>query len=521
FLLSPQINPKFQVVFMNLPITLKAPRFIDMYDRQGEQLIKAILNNRGKAEFKSAHTLAAFLNETMAKYPPLLSGVVHEAAFLIAEKNRLQAILEQQETEGVVNHDESPVFTWQIDNEIRRLDSEIDDINRRVFGHHRFCRTIALAQAEFLGANWPDYLISLGAALYFSEHALADLNLALNDFMKAGGSDLGAATTLYEALKFLADECDNLKLPMEFQEKWGADLFPSGFILLGPSLKNFNDWLNCVHPQALKLKGQLEKLKWASLGALLEAEGKVETYWQKAPINSDGPPCPMAPPPLDGAIYEPRSPAPVESLRVYSAAERLNTGFGRSALAILVLLFLAWQGHYLAHSRVFVYNGLGTQMLVQMGDKKLLLAPHSHGLLRQPSGRIYEIRASSDGLLLESFRQRLIPKPTIEVYNIGGGAPLAMWRGRPGTRLTLETGHFLGRPRWLISPADIFFRQMPRLGFGQRLVLNSYGDIQPDILLGMLTTFEDRQDLIRLQAVWNNGQSPWSARWRELYLVAP
>ncbi|MGL4208818.1 MAG: hypothetical protein ACRCTY_05470, partial [Candidatus Adiutrix sp.] len=45
FLLGPQFKPKFQGVFMNLPITLKAPRFIDMYDRQGEQLIKNILNN--------------------------------------------------------------------------------------------------------------------------------------------------------------------------------------------------------------------------------------------------------------------------------------------------------------------------------------------------------------------------------------------------------------------------------------------------------------------------------------------
>lgn len=255
-----------------------------------------------------------------------------------------------------------------------------------------------------------------------------------------------------------------------------------------------------------------------ALAALLKAEEEVYRPAAGRPRPPQDAP-PDLPPDLGLGLPPPAPPEPPP--RVYSASEQFNVGFGRGLLALIMLGLLFWQGSVLGRSRLIIHNGLDREMIVTLDGRRLNLGPFERLKLSIPPDHECSIKTSTaDGQAVEAFQWRTAPIPGREVYNIAGAAPLMEWRAGAGNEG--PSGRFLGRPRWLRTEAEVFFRdpEGPELEEG-RLVLSGYGAEPPGLILAAFDREEDRAELVRLHARWDRPDSPWFWHWQILMSGRP
>jgi hypothetical protein len=189
----------------------------------------------------------------------------------------------------------------------------------------------------------------------------------------------------------------------------------------------------------------------------------------------------------------------------------LKTGPGRAALAALALALLIWHGWTRGLSQVIIYNGLPMAVTVTANDRTVTVPPSDHQTIRLRPGAEYEFTAASDGRDLEQFRQHLPPRPTREIYNVAGAAPLMEWwfprAEEPGGSFEL----FLGRPRWLATRATVLFKEPS--GDRRALVLSGYGDASPAEILAPFPDPYERAELARLHARHTSPDDPRFQVW--------
>ncbi len=480
---EPYLAPRYYGVYLDLPVTLAARTVDDLYDQGGED------------------PPAIF-------HPPELGREVVQAALLAAERRRLKALLDSRRVEGLMWLDGRPVPTWRVESAIFDLEDQIAYWRKRVAAHHRRCRSSHLAAARRRGHGWAEALRGLAGLVHFAEHGHRSLSLAAEDFVQAHDLE-SAAAGLFTVIRDLGDRLTHLDLPPELEVRDRTVAQASS--LAAPAGFNLERWLETWPPVAQGLFRILEALKSKALAALLAAEDELDRL--DAEGAADTPLAPRMPEPGPGYSIPPRFPVAPDT--VYSPAERLRAGFGRTALALLMLALLCWQGQSLGLSRLTAYNGLGREVVVTVDGRPVSLKPFGHGLWRLQPGRVCHVLATADGRPIENFSQELAPLPGAEIYNVAGAAPLMEWRSpNPKAGPDVADGRFLGHPRWLTTRATVLFRDpSPK---GEEWVLSGYGDLPPAEILAAFTEERDRLDLIYLHARWDSPLSPWFRDWQAL-----
>jgi hypothetical protein len=97
---------------------------------------------------------------------------------------------------------------------------------------------------------------------------------------------------------------------------------------------------------------------------------------------------------------------------------------------------------------------------------------------------------------------------------------LVEWTASYGSA-TEEAPRHLGAPNWTTSSADVFFAEPPaqvqtKSGGATRRVLTGIGDADPDKLMPLLRSDEQRRSVSRAHAKWDNGDTPHRQKWVEL-----
>ena len=461
------LDPRYQGVFLDLPVTLHAPSTAELY-----------------AAGRPEKDLGLF-------YPPELAQEAEAAADLAAERDFLAHLLDGEAEEGLIWLDGRLRPTWSLAAELNDLEDRYDRALRRISTHHARCRAAHLALSASLGRDWPEALRGWGALLWLAEHGRQALARARDDYMKACFKEpaaLGPAEdfyTLWSDLQRRLADLDQPSLPA----------------LPPPAESNLAEWRSAWPAAWAGLDQSLAELRDQALTGLLAAEARV--------AGGQGRPGPSIPPMIEPAYF----PAPVDPprpLRVYYPSNLFKAGPGRCGLAALILALLIWQGWNQGLSKVTIYNGLATVVTVKAGGRTVTLPPFGHRGLRLRPGIEYEFTAAAGGLALENFRRRLSPRPAREVYNVAGAAPLMEWwfPRRPD-----EDGleRFLGRPRWLVTEAAVIFDDPPE--DRRNLVLSGYGDADPAEMLAAFSDPDERAELARLHARHTPPESPRFLAW--------
>lgn len=451
-------------------------------------------------------------------YPPELGFEAERQALLTAESRRLKSLLADQGGEGIIRLDGRPVSAWVLEGRIYDIDEEAAALARRLAGHNRRCRSSHMAAASRLGRGWPMRIQSLLCLIHYAEHGRRVLELAEEDFQAASAagelSEISAAAAFNSMLHGLRSDLANLDLTpeldfrnpdsdsfMELPEFQPADPEP---------------WLTRREAAARELNSNLLKLKGRALTELLAAEDFLDSLWgRKTPREAETAPLSPCPAP----VLTTPMPLPVTPERVYSTDEELGSGVVRTVLAALLLALLLWKGQTVGQSRLAVYNGLGRPITVAAGGRELTLGPYTSGTMSLWPNRSHRITARDGELVVESFELQFQSVPAAEVYNVAGAAPLMQWfiphRG------DTDAARFLGRPRCLVTSAEIIFKVPPSKTDGRVSVLSAYGEIPPEEMLAAFDDEEDRAELIRLHARWDQPGTPWFWTWQALMAGQP
>ena len=496
---KPYLDPGYYGLYLDIPVTLAADTPAALYDGGPEE-------------------------DPAIFYPPELGPEVERAALLKARLDRWLNVLAQWPEDGLIRIDGRLRPAWRLRAEALDIQAELDHLHKRLAAHHRRCRSSHLAAAVKQGRGWPEALRGLAGLIFFAEHERQALTVAVDGFLndsslktpspnqadtsdEDGDERLDPDLFLYSAIYGLRERLSQLELPAELEVR---KVFLSVDELPPPGELNHDSWSARWEPLTAKLFKTLETLREQALTFLLALEKDLE-----AEHVSDQPPLAAFEAPGDCSTLRPAPPVREHSR---SDAERLRAGFGRSAAALLVMTLLIWQGQTVGHSRVTIYNGLGREVVVAVDGRSLRLAPFGHDSIKLWPARVYEITATIDGRPLESFQQRLAPGLASEVYNIAGAAPLMEWWS---PRSANEEGHFLGRPRWLLTRAEILFLNPPPSDKTRKLVLSGYGDSSPAEMLSSFDSPLVRDELIRLHAAWDDPNTPWFFDWQALLFDKP
>ncbi|UQZ88186.1 hypothetical protein C4J81_02750 [Deltaproteobacteria bacterium Smac51] len=522
---APWLAPRYCGVYLDLSVTLAARTVDELYDSWRDE-------------------------DTSVFYPTELSQEVESASWLLADRTRLQKILSERMEEGIVRLDGRPIPTWTIESWLFDLEGDLNYYKQRIAAHHRRCRTAHLMKARRLGLGWPEYLRGMAGVLHFAEHARRALTTAKADFEevlrvpeKAHGQTLREAARLHNLMADLHDRIIHLDLTDELEVR-PDDLLP---LALPSPTDDLHTWRECWAREHYNMTTMLSALKDKSLTALLWGEDQVAGRGRAS--SGNGSSVPEAEleeaPPAPGIIPDFVSIRPPVNVpeRVYSTADRLKVGFGHTLLAALVLALLLWQSQTLGRTRLVVYNGLGRDVTVWVGDDATEVKPYGRSIMHLQPAKIYTIATTTGGLplkhfnqkpfskpvmevpwarghLIEHFTRKLSPKPATEVYNIAGAAPLMEWWS-PRNTDNEEEGLFLGRPRWLTTNADVLFQTPPSNGDRTVLVLSGYGELPPAEMLPAFFDQKDKAELIHLHALWDNPDSPGFLQWQFMILGKP
>ena len=489
---DPWLAPRYYGLYLDLPVALSARSPEELYDN-------------GPAE------------DPALFYPPELGAEIERQAEIAAESRWLKSILIDHDGEGIIWLDGRPVPAWTLKSRIYDLDDDAAALADRLAGHNRRCRSSHMVEARRLGHGWPERLHSLLCLVHFTERGKKILNLAEDDYSAAffADSNLAEAAALDSLIRKSRHDLENLALTPELDFR-------------GQEWKNFTElpdfqptnpapWLDKQAEARRELNSIFTSLKQQALTELLLAENYIDAQWCPSKpiieVVSASPafePAPVTAMPL---------PEPAIPERVYSAAEKLGSSFMVTLLAALMVALLLWKAQTVGQSHLVVYNGLGRAVTVSCEEKTLNIGPYGHGLMPLWPNRSHHITTTIDGLLLESFDQQFQPVPATEIYNVAGAAPLMQWFS-PRNEDSGDT-MFLGRPRWLVTEAEVIFKAPPTKSEKRVSVLSGYGEIAPEDMLAAFDDGNDRDELIRLHARWDLPGTPWFWTWQALMAGRP
>ena len=442
---------------------------------------------------------------------------------------------------GAVTHRGERLSRKSLPGAIARVTEEINALLRRIREHDRSCRAAHRAAATTIDPAWVTYLVEQLRLLHFAEHTAAHLQQAriwlgftirsetARGKLRRGGLEriLRAATAAFDAVKAVHDRAaevvpDPAVLGRLGKESWNATL--EELKLPPPTKENINAWLKAVDSWVNACLSALEALRLASLEELLSAESAIRSCVR------DGSAPAAAPEPA-------RTPAAYSTL--LTGAERTKqpelrwwdrfhaaSDAGPMAVRVLVAASIigavVWVGMLVGNASVFVFNGLGRPVTVQLGGEPVYVDAYSHREIDVPDrDSVHVVTRTSGGSVIEEFDAPLSGHHAHAVYYVAAAGDLVSWTALYG-KGEVQPPKSLGAPRWTGTKADIVLDEPPRSvqtkgGSATRSVLTGLAGESPERVLAPMQAYRGGVDrIIELHARWDDSGMPHARAWIDL-----
>ena len=448
---------------------------------------------------------------------------------------------------GVIRYRGGELKKSMLPAAISEIEAEIGQLNRSINDYDRLCRTVHRAIAVRLGQGWDQYLTSLVSLLHYADHTRANLQDAIiflqttlriesiGGRVSGGGFEriLYAARETFRALQPVFAQREqvvlNDQLAGQLQtESWSALIGEFG--LPEPNAENFSEWIQVIDSWSYAVNVNLLGLSRALLDQLLEAEGRIASWYRL------GEPAETAPVPLGAPIYystltpgsERQPETKIGWWTRFQNAVGVGPAIARFATALLIVGGVTYGGSMLGEKgrTLTIYNGLGQTVEVSVNGHLHRVDPTSVVEVELPT--VSSVRINTEtarGERIESFDAPLADAGGQYVYNVASASPIVQWTlfySQDVNSVGRSEPEMLGAARWFDSNADFLFRDPPKtLSIGRyesprRLFLKGYGDSEPLEMVSMLSDPAARTALILSRARWEAVDSNTLPTWLSL-----
>ena len=474
-------------------------------------------------------------------YPESLSAEFERLRSLHEEKNLLTALRSGLLTApgGVIRHRGEEVSRKALPRVIDSVQKELDACEQIVRDHDKRCRTTYLSAAAELGEDWVSYLKGLLQLLHYADHVEANLldahGLLANTVSVATSTGrvtakdreriLHAADTTYNALRDIHTDVDKVMpdrtvLNRLKSESWRGAL--EELKLPPPNSANLGQWLNAVDSWTRSCAKSLSSLRLAALEQLLAVEAQIARFTRTGLRPAAAPPPSKVP-----RAYRLLLPGTERPRKTLDWWERFQTGSGLLPAAVRVIAAAAVIGAVLlvgsnaGQSTVHIFNGLGQQVRVRLGDRTVTVPMFGHRDLEGGlSDQLHVVTTTSDGRPIEEFDATLAGASSEAIYNVAGAGVLVDWQATYGSARP-RPARVIGDPRWSTSSADVIFEEPPssvptKYGAATRDVLTGLGRESPNYILEVAANPATVRSVVAAHVRWDAGP----ARFTDLWLAA-
>ncbi len=446
--------------------------------------------------------------------------------------------------EGGIRHRGRVIKASELPEAMKRVESDIAAVEKRIATCDRQCRSAHLAAARELGEGWAEYLQGLIAAVHYADHTTAnlqDLHGVLSHTAhvatvtgRIGSSGrkrvIAAANALHAALTKIFEQAGSVTLDTTLAQRLGntswVDILGS-FELGEADEENLGDWMGVVDGWTSQAGGPCAALRTEALEQLLVTEATIAEHVRNG--TSAGPaPAPSTFP----AQYETLLLGKERERKdVPSWWDRFQTADGkvaataRVAVAATIVIAVLGFGGTIGSSTITVYNGLSIPVMVDIAGTKLMVAPQ--GTQSHPISKagIYPIATHTRaGKSIERFDADISGSFGNFVYNVGGAAPLVEWTATYGNAEP-EPDSLLGAPRWTRTGAQVLFSEPPdsvetKGGGARRRMLTAITEPTPMRQFAIVADSTERQRLAEMHARWDATTSESILGWLAVAQVA-
>jgi Zn-dependent protease with chaperone function len=400
-------------------------------------------------------------------------------------------------------------------------------------------RTAHLAAAERIGQGWPEYLRGLAALLHYADHTEANLRDArgsLANVFAVATADGRVSSSEREriaasgadvqwAMRDIWDDRQKVALPADVAAALGAETWakalPGKFTLPPPEPNGIGDWLQVIDGWLDAFIDPLDALERCALEGLLKAEAKVAAFARDPSTVTPAPP-PAATP----AKYTTLVPG-TERERQWRLGwwDRFQTADGflpslaRFAVAGALVVGMIRLGMLIGHCSVVVYNGLGRDVVVHVGDEtRQVPAFRKASFDGLPDGHFHVAAETTRGEPIEAFEASVGRSSSRYVYNVAGAATLVYWSATYGNAAA-SPDREIGAVRWTATDAKFVFDRPPvrvstQHGRGTTMsVLTALAGGPSDRVLAALHDPAARAQVVRLHAIWDEPSRPNTGEW--------
>ena len=408
-------------------------------------------------------------------------------------------------------------------------------------------RSAHLAAAERIGQGWPEQLRGLVALLHYADHTAADLRDArgyLANVVAVATVDgrvsssertriAAAGADVHRALEAIWEQRAEVRLSADIAaalgvEAW-AQALPDEFKLSLPNPDRLGKWLEVIDGWLDGFIGPLTALERCTLEALLKAEAKVAGF-ARDPSTVTPAPSPAAAP----ATYPTLVPGSERERQWhlgwwerFQIADGFLPSLARFAVAGALVAGMIFLGASVGVSRIVIYNGLGRDVVVHLGDRRYELTAFTKGSVDDVTDRrLHIVAETTTGEPIEAFDAPLGHGFQQYVYDVAGAAPLVRWSAVYGGAVGAPERE-LGTPRWSSSDAKVLFEQPPSSvstegGLGTTMVvLTAFADGPAARVLASLHDPETRAQVVRLHALWDQPARANTGGWLQQAYALP
>jgi Zn-dependent protease with chaperone function len=479
-------------------------------------------------------------------YPESLSAKLQQLRELTEEKTLLTALRTGLLTApgGVIRRRGETISRKALPHVVDSVQRELDSCEQSIRDHDKRCRTAHLTAAAALGEGWTNYLKGLLQLLHYADHVEANLLdahallantvsvvTASGRISSSGrGRVLHAAETTYSALRDVHEAVDKVVPDRTVLHRLKTESWRScveQLQLPAPTVSNLGEWLNAIDSWTRSTANSLSKLRLAALEQLLAVEAQVARWTRVGLKPADAPPPSQVP--REYRLLLPGTERPKNTLDWW---ERFQAGSGFLPTAVRVLAAAAIIGsvfliaNHFGQSTVYIFNGLGQQVRVQLGGRNVDIPAFGHtnveGDLTDP---LHIVTATSDGRRIEEFDVKPAGSSSHEVYNVAGAGVLVAWEAAYGSAQP-QPPTLVGNTRWSQTSAQVIFEQPPRsvptkYGAATRRVLTGLGGESPNEVLAAARDPATAEAVMAAHVRWDSSNARFTDLWVSAAMATP
>ena len=504
------------------------------------------------SNFRSADDLYSIefekenLKEELNKiYPCWIGDTIDEYNSIQVDKQMLTFAKNERMTaeKREIHFQGAPIKRKDIPSIIHSLEEKEAKLRVQLMEHDKHCRSLHFAMAEELRPGLGESLKGIVHLMHYCEHTvrnLSDARLKLDNVVSIALADgkvsnselkkvLTAANDLHHVLWEVFDNSSTIQLNDELHKKLEVESYKAMFEKFEfPPAKteNINEWMNCIDSWLGIAMKNLYAVKNAALEFLLEKEDEIRASYVEKESEKHSIPNQLKL--LES--YKVLLPGEERELQYklnlwdsFYANDGIVATFAKLIVTLLIVGGALSAGVYGSYSsyELYMYNGLETEVDVTVNNKVSTLKPHGFTRITDLSEEVLSIKAeTSDGLIIESFKQPIDTKKKYQIYNVAGASTLTQYGVAYGNASFNPPKNY-GAQRWITTKADYRFitppSQVRTKGSGTvKYVLDANDETVPFQQVKMTNSEHEEESLIRNHIKFDDPDSKFYRNW--LYL---